>query len=67
MTTFYQSDVGPIKSIVLKRPKDAFVNDTAINRQWQELNYQNRPDLARAVDEYERFVTLLNRFDIDLH
>jgi N-dimethylarginine dimethylaminohydrolase len=67
MTTFYQSDVETIKSIVLKHPKDAFVSDEAIDRQWQELNYQNRPDLARAVDEYERFITLLNRFDIDLH
>jgi arginine deiminase len=67
VTTLYQSDVGPIKSIVLKHPKDAFVSDEAINRQWQGLNYQNRPDLARAADEYERFVTLLNRFDIDLH
>ena len=67
MTTLYQSDVGTIKSLVLKHPKDAFVSDEAINRQWQGLNYQNRPDLARAVDEYERFVTLLNRFDIDLH
>jgi N-dimethylarginine dimethylaminohydrolase len=67
MTILYQSDVGPIKSIVLKHPKDAFVSDEAINRQWQGLNYQNRPDLTRAVDEYERFVTLLKRFDIDLH
>jgi N-dimethylarginine dimethylaminohydrolase len=67
MTTFYQSDVGPINSIVLKHPKDAFVNDTDIDLQWQGLNYRNRPDLARAVDEYERFITLLNRFDIDLH
>jgi N-dimethylarginine dimethylaminohydrolase len=67
VTTLYQSDVGPIKSIVLKHPKDAFVSDEAIKRQWKGLNYQNRPDLARAVDEYERFVTLLNRFDIDLH
>jgi N-dimethylarginine dimethylaminohydrolase len=67
MATLYQTDVGSIKSIVLKHPNDAFVSDEAINRQWQGLNYQNRPDLARAADEYERFVTLLNRFDIDLH
>jgi N-dimethylarginine dimethylaminohydrolase len=67
MTALYQSDVSPIKSLVLKHPKDAFVNDEAINRQWQGLNYLERPDLARAVDEYERFVTLLRSFNIDLH
>ena len=67
MTPLYQSDVSPIKSLVLKHPNDAFVNDDAIGRQWQGLNYLERPDLTRAVDEYERFVTLLKTFNIDLH
>jgi N-dimethylarginine dimethylaminohydrolase len=67
MTALYQSDVAPIKNLVLKHPKDAFVNDDAIGRQWQGLNYLERPDLTRAVDEYERFVTLLRGFNIDLH
>jgi len=67
VTPLYQSDVSPIKSLVLKHPNDAFVNDDAIGRQWQGLNYLERPDLTRAVDEYERFVTLLKSFNIDLH
>ena len=67
MTALYQSDVAPIKRLVLKHPKDAFVNDDAIGRQWQGLNYLERPDLTRAVDEYECFVTLLRGFHIDLH
>jgi N-dimethylarginine dimethylaminohydrolase len=67
MANLYQSDVGPIKSLVLKHPKDAFVTDETIDRQWQGLNYLERPDLARAMDEYDHFVTLLKRFDIDLY
>jgi N-dimethylarginine dimethylaminohydrolase len=67
LTFLYQSDVGPIKSLVLKHPKDAFVNDETIDRQWQDLNYVKRPDLARAMDEYNQFVTLLKGFGIDLY
>ena len=67
MANFYQSDVGPIKSLVLKHPKGAFVSDATIDRQWQRLNYLGRPDLARAMDEYDQFVSLLKKFDIELH
>ncbi|UCF84143.1 MAG: hypothetical protein JSV50_00435 [Desulfobacteraceae bacterium] len=67
MANLYQSDVGPIKSLVLKHPKDAFVNDATIDRQWQRLNYLSRPDLVRAMDEYDQFVNLLKKFDIELH
>ena len=67
MANLYQSDVGPIKSLVLKHPKDAFVSDETIDRQWQRLNYLRRPDLGRAINEYDHFVTLLKRFDIDLY
>lgn len=67
MTNLCQSDIGPIKRLVLKHPKDAFVSDETIDRQWQALNYLGRPDFGRAMDEYNRFTDLLKRFDIDLH
>ena len=67
MANLCQSDVGPIKSLVIKHPKDAFVSDATIDRQWQRLNYLSRPDLARAMDEYDQFVNLLKKFDIELH
>ena len=67
MADLYQSDVGPIKSLFRKHPKDAFVSNEAIDLQWQGLNYLERPDIARAMDEYDHFVALLKRFDIDLY
>jgi N-dimethylarginine dimethylaminohydrolase len=66
MANLCQSDVGPIKSLVLKHPKDAFVSDEIIDRQWQGLNYLEPPDFALAMDEYNQFVTLLKGFGIHL-
>jgi N-dimethylarginine dimethylaminohydrolase len=63
----YQSDVGTIKQLALKHPRDAFISDQVIERQWRELNYEGRPDLARAIEEYDRFVELLKGFGIHIH
>jgi N-dimethylarginine dimethylaminohydrolase len=59
MQSTAQSDVGQIGQLVLKHVRDAFVDETAIDRQWRQLNYYGRPDLGRAVAEYDRFVALL--------
>ena len=67
MSIGYQSDVGVLKSVLLKHARDAFVSDDLIDRQWQQLNYRDRPDLARAIDEYDAFLALLESFNIDIH
>jgi len=61
-----QTDVGTIERLLIKHVRDAFVSDEAIDDQWQSLGYTARPDLARARDEYDRFVELLTRFDVRL-
>jgi N-dimethylarginine dimethylaminohydrolase len=64
MTLTAQSDVGRLRRVVVKHVRDAFVDEAAIDRQWQDLNYYGRPDLPRAIEEYDRFVELMSRFDI---
>jgi N-dimethylarginine dimethylaminohydrolase len=60
-----QSDVGQIKQLVLKHVRDAFVDEATIDRQWRRLNYLGRPELGRAVAEYDRFVALLQDLGCD--
>lgn len=67
MSLGYQSEVGKIRQILLKHARDAFVSDEMIGDQWQGLNYLGRPDLSRAIDEYDRFVELLQDFGTDIH
>lgn len=59
MTFGCQSMVKPVRRILLKHPRDAFVSAANIAAQWKELNYLGAPDLAKVLDEYEFFVSLL--------
>jgi len=56
-----QSEVEPIKHLLLKHPKDAFIDQENINTQWKELNYLDCPDYDKALKEYNDFVELLKK------
>jgi len=53
------SEVGRIRSLLLKHPRDAFRSAAEIERQWRGLGYSAPPDLERAVREYDALVSLL--------
>ena len=59
--------VDPIKKILLKHPKSAFINQKKINEQYLKLNYFEAPNFNKAILDYENFVSLLKSFDIELH
>lgn len=62
-----QSEVDPIKRLLLKHPKDAFISQENIWTQWKELNYSDCPNYTRAVEEYDKFVELLKKFIPEIH
>ena len=53
------SEVDRLTHVMVKHPRDAFVDAPTIAAQWASLNFTAAPDLARAIDEYEQFVELL--------
>ena len=59
MSEHCQTDIGPAVRLVVKHAKDAFGSQEVVDRQWQALNYAGVPDLARAIDEYDCFASLL--------
>ncbi len=61
MKTTCQSEVGKIRSIVTKRASDAFVSEELLESQWKVLSFLEKPRLARAVGEFEKFEALLKR------
>lgn len=61
------SEVGEIKSLMLKHPREAFVKQEKVNEQWMDLNYSDRPDLDKAIEEYENFVDILKRSVPEIH
>jgi arginine deiminase len=54
-----QSEVGRIRSILIKHPRDAFISQENIDDQWADLNYLGCPDFEKALEEYEHFENLI--------
>jgi N-dimethylarginine dimethylaminohydrolase len=63
----YQSDVGAVRSMALKHARDAFRDQGCIDRQWRDLGYLSRPDMAKALAEYDAFAMVLQEFGIEVH
>jgi len=57
-----QSEVEPIKRLLLKHPRNAFVSQKNIQAQWEELNYTGPPDYDRTLEEYDDFAEILKKF-----
>jgi N-dimethylarginine dimethylaminohydrolase len=56
-----QSEVGPLKRVLLKHPRDAFPPEDLLSSQWRKLGYHRKPDLSRASDEHDALIDLLER------
>jgi len=67
MTLDTRSETSPIRSLLLKHPREAWLGRENIRDQWKALGYTEEPDLAKAVAEYDRFVDLLRRFVPEVH
>ena len=53
------SEVAPIREVLLKHPREAFVDAATIAAQWRGLNFSAQPDFLKALDEFDRFVDAL--------
>jgi N-dimethylarginine dimethylaminohydrolase len=54
-----QSDVGQLVRVAMKHPRDAFVSQHAIDRQWQALHFLAPPDFLAACREFDALVRIL--------
>jgi N-dimethylarginine dimethylaminohydrolase len=61
-----QTEVGTLKKVFLKHPRDAFPAPDVLEAQWQDLGYHRKPDLARASDEYEALAELLESLGVEV-
>ena len=61
-----QSEVSPIRAVLLKHPREAWIDQKTVGEQWRALRYTDEPDFERAVGEYDRFVDILRKFVADI-
>ena len=49
------SEYGKLKSVFIKKASAAFINDAHIDAHWEALNYLGKPEINKALEEYEAF------------
>jgi N-dimethylarginine dimethylaminohydrolase len=60
------NEFAPLRSVVVKHPRDAFSSPEQIAREWRDLNFLSAPDFDRAVEEYDAFLELLKSGGADV-
>lgn len=65
MTTTFHSEVRPLRRVVVKHAREAFVDLHCIERGWKDLGYIRPPDYELAVQEYDGFIATLDRLSIE--
>ena len=66
MTSTAQSESGTLGRVLLKHAREAFRSQDVARAEWQALRFTLEPDVARALEEYDRFVDLLRMSGTDL-
>ncbi len=61
MASTHHSEYLPLQTVFIKPAKEAFMSNTAIQQQWEELNYLHAPDFEKATKEYDEFQDFFNR------
>lgn len=61
-----QSMYLPIRRMLLKHPRQAFISQENLQAQWQSLFYFGCPDFENSLAEYEKFVGVLEQFDFEI-
>jgi N-dimethylarginine dimethylaminohydrolase len=55
------SEIAPIREVLLKHPREAWLDQDNIRARWTALGYAGEPDLDRACAEYEGLIGMLRR------
>ncbi len=61
-----QSEIKPIRTLLLKHPLDAYESQQNIDRQWASLNYSSPPEMDKSISDYNHFVELLGQLNITI-
>jgi len=62
----YQSDTDPLRRVVLKHARDAFVDQPSVDAQWQALHYLAPPEFDAACRESDALASLLGGLGVEV-
>jgi N-dimethylarginine dimethylaminohydrolase len=64
-STTLQSDTAPLRRVLLRRARDAFVDAQTVAAQWRDLGYLAPPDVDAACRESDAFAGLLQELGVE--
>jgi N-dimethylarginine dimethylaminohydrolase len=59
-------ETAPIRGLLLKHPKQAWLNQENVRRQWRDLNYSAEPAYEEACAEYDKLTAVLGRYAVEV-
>ena len=59
--------VDPIRRILVKHVTESYQDQKLLEQTFASLNYFEVPNFSKAVLQYQKFISLLNKFEIELH
>ncbi|MEP1097313.1 MAG: arginine deiminase family protein [Cyclobacteriaceae bacterium] len=61
------SEVGLIKSVLIKRPDEGFVDQGFVDQEWESLNFLGAPNLEKAKSEHKNLEELIAVKSPEIH
>jgi N-dimethylarginine dimethylaminohydrolase len=55
------SEVGLLKSVLMKQPSKGFVNQQLIDKDWEQLNFLGPPDFTKSIEEHQKLEQFINK------
>lgn len=53
------SESGKLTSLFIKKASAAFIDEAHVSKHWEALNYLGKPDMRKALEEYDAFEKIL--------
>jgi len=63
---FAPSEYGHLANVAMTHPRDVF-SEARLDADWQRLNFAARPDRRRAIEEFDRLLTILQSHGCAVH
>lgn len=59
--SYCSSMFKPLEHVIVKHPKEAFISQEHLRKQWKTFNYIEEPDFDEAVHEFTEFIKILEK------
>lgn len=60
--TYSSSMYKRLERVIVKHPKEAFINQEHLSKEWKKFNYLEEPNFNEAVSEYGEFISILENY-----